>query len=65
MTINKYFENIDPLQRFMATNKSLGSSNLTDDEVVSRLSSKAYHRWKEISGARKGLSIKGMIRNCF
>lgn len=65
VTINKYFENIDPLQRFMATNKSLGSSNLTDDEVVSRLSSKAYHRWKEISGARKGLSIKGMIRNCF
>lgn len=65
LTIQKYLEDIDPLQRFMDVNKSLVSSNLTDDEVVSRLPPKAYHLWKEISGANEGLSIKEMIRDSY
>lgn len=61
LTIQKYFEGISPLQRFMAVNGRLALSNLTDDEVMSRLPPRAYYQWKEIEAGREGFSIKKII----
>ncbi|XAO23675.1 hypothetical protein I312_102455 [Cryptococcus bacillisporus CA1280] len=61
LTIQKYFESISPLQRFMAVNGRLALSNLTDDEVMSLLPPRAYYQWKEIEAGREGFSIKKII----
>lgn len=61
VTIQKYFESISPLQRFMAVNGRLALSNLTDDEVMSLLPPRAYYQWKEIEAGREGFSIKKII----
>ncbi|KJE05939.1 hypothetical protein I311_00075 [Cryptococcus gattii NT-10] len=60
-TIQKYFESISPLQRFMAVSGRLALSNLTDDEVMSRLPPRAYYQWKGIEAGREGFSIKKII----
>lgn len=62
LTIQKYFESISPLQRFLAVNGRLALSNLTDDEVMSLLPPRAYYQWKDIEAGREGFSIKKLIR---
>lgn len=61
LTIQKYFERISPLQRFMAVNGRLALSNLTDDEVMSLLPPRAYYQWKKKEAGREGFSIKKII----